>query len=58
MTREEAVAIYENCPKFQVSCEECPLNDKQYMGDICICALLSQAEARVWGLKEKHGNKP
>ncbi len=45
---ELAVAIYAACDQQDSGkCETCRLNDRQRVGDYCICAYLSLAEQRA-----------
>lgn len=51
MEFKEAIKIHEACEAsalgMNLDCEHCPINDKHYYADNCICALLSEARKRV-----------
>mgnify|MGYP001577636447 CR=1 FL=1 len=54
MTLPEAVEIYRTCDdKIMKECETCPLNDKERVGDISICALLTYVEKRSKDVKPR-----
>ena len=54
MNLKTAVGIYEKClrPLSPGKCETCILNEKRWIEDSSVCALLIQAEIRARGLEE------
>ena len=47
LTLEEALKIYRECKPETVRCVGCPLDDRQYNGDICPCSLFATLEERL-----------